>query len=706
MKYSAVHVLIVLAVALAGMAYAESPKLILVCSQQNDLFRVLDGKASDLERFDEATEAIQAAPVGAGVLVLADEYPETTTELDPSLFAAAAAKDLRLYVEYPSQLPGLEVGPPKATTKWERAAVAADVFGDDLEVLRILGIHGCHFVPVEAENAAIVMARIAGFDTAVYGLPKETAPILFEHPRGDVLVGTTKLSQFVTARYAPADAWKTIWDWILRWATRSEEEIKLEWTSTVRSSFEREEALPKDVELQAQHRGTQWFFNADLFPEIPLLEHKQSTTSTQPEAVEFGSQGMREGVLSEILADGSQPQLGAFRNDCMGEGTMALAFDAVLHQDERSRRTSLNLGNFIYFGSEITKGARADAASPAYGLMSWNTNQSFGVFYGDDNARSMLGALAASALLDVDQWDQKIMRCLLANLRTTGRLGFRGRRVEQKDLIAQGWRAYYDQESTHYAPHYEGYMWACFLWAYGQTGFEPFLERTETALRMCMEVYPDQWKWTNGLQQERARILLPLAWLVRVDDTLEHREWLRRIAEDLVKTQDACGAIREELGTVGKGSYAPPVSNEAYGTNEAPLIQENTDALSDMLYTTNFAFLGLHEAAAATGDAFYRDAEDRLAKFLCRIQIRSEVHPQLDGGWFRAFDFKRWEYWASNADAGWGAWSIESGWTNGWISGVLGLRQLDTSFWELTKDSTIERNFDALHAVMFKEGQE
>ena len=39
------------------------------------------------------------------------------------------------------------------------------------------------------------------------------------------------------------------------------------------------------------------------------------------------------------------------------------------------------------------------------------------------------------------------------------------------------------------------------------------------------------------------------------------------------------------------------------GTFEAPLNQENSDPVSDLLYTTNFAFLGLHEAAAATGNA-------------------------------------------------------------------------------------------------------
>ena len=79
--------------------------------------------------------------------------------------------------------------------------------------------------------------------------------------------------------------------------------------------------------------------------------------------------------------------------------------------------------------------------------------------------------------------------------------------------------------------------------------------------------------------------------------------------------------------------------------------------------------LGLHEAAAATGEARLHEAATRLARFLCRIQARSEAHPWLDGAWMRSFDYDRWEYWGSSADAGWGAWSVEAGWTNAWITG-------------------------------------
>ena len=48
----------------------------------------------------------------------------------------------------------------------------------------------------------------------------------------------------------------------------------------------------------------------------------------------------------------------------------------------------------------------------------------------------------------------------------------------------------------------------------------------------------------------------------------------------------------------------------------------------------------------------------------------------LDGAWMRSFDFDIWDYWGSSADAGWGAWCVESGWTNSWIAVVLAMRSV------------------------------
>ena len=55
----------------------------------------------------------------------------------------------------------------------------------------------------------------------------------------------------------------------------------------------------------------------------------------------------------------------------------------------------------------------------------------------------------------------------------------------------------------------------------------------------------------NGVQLQKARMLLPLAWLVRVRDTPQHRAWLSRVADDLLRSQQPCGAIREQICDVG-----------------------------------------------------------------------------------------------------------------------------------------------------------
>ena len=203
-----------------------------------------------------------------------------------------------------------------------------------------------------------------------------------------------------------------------------------------------------------------------------------------------------------------------------------------------------------------------------------------------------------------------------------------------------------------------------------------------------MKAYPHGWSATNDqFNQERARMLLPLAWLVRLDDTPRYREWLRRVATDLTGDMDASGAILTKIS-------AGPASNEAYGTGETTLIQTNGDPNTDLFYTANFALVGLHEAAAATGEALYRDAEEKLVRFFCRVQVKnSAALPEFDGGWFRGFDYRRWEYWGSDADIGWSLYSMETGWIQGEVLSVLALRQMKTSFWEYTAASGIPGHF-------------
>ena len=728
--------LLMLLIAVQTQARDGRKSISLSCSADNDLYVMLLQNKFACTRYDTPDEAINNAKEGSGVLILADGYPAKTTRINASQYEKAASKKLRLFVEYPSYLPGVELGIQRGT-HWERAVISSDIFAPALQKLRILAIHDCHFVAIKSANPDIVIAKVAGFDTAIFGLPEETFPLLTEIPqiqlKGALLVATTKLSQFITARYAPTDAMKAIWKYIFKWLQPDEQVSELNWTPAVRPSYGSDECLPADIERKALKRGIDWFFHSHMLLHPSMLEKYNKATNLPNPAksdpdltqdwpyghridkmienvpVGNGMLGIMEGFDSKIFSDGSQAVRWWNRGDCNGEIAGAMGIAGVVCKNQKYKQTASNIGDWLFFRSMISTGDRLNPNHAAYGLFGWNdspkyagpaSSDGYAVYYGDDNARLMLGMMMAGASQNIDRYDERILKGLLGNLRLSSIYGFQPDRIDQKSLELAGWEKYFTSKRTAFAPHYQAYLWACYLWAYHQTGYDLFLKRAKTAIQMTMDTYPNKWIWTNGIQQERAKMLLPLSWLVRVEDTPTHREWLRKIAEDLLSGQDKCGAIREQIGEAGKGGFPPPASNNAYGTKEAPLIQTNADGVSDLLYTVDFAFLGLHEAAASTGEQFYQDAEDLLAKFLCRIQIRSEKHPELDGGWFRAFDFNRWEYWASNADAGWGAWSIEAGWTQSWITAVLGLRQMKTSIWDLTKESKIEKYFDAIRKQM------
>jgi hypothetical protein len=692
-----------------GIAAEDASRFFFSCRPENDLYRALIAGGVKYPRFDDPAAAVRAAPAGSGVLILADGYPEKPTAIDPAVFDEAVRKKLRMYVEYPAALPDMHIGKPKGD-RLLRGVVTADFFGDALPPMRIVGINGCRYLPMKAEKSYLVLARVAGVDTAVFGL-KDTAtePLLFEHPRGNLLVATSKLSNFITGRYMPEDAWKTIWKSIFRRLQPDSVAPVLQWTPTVRPRYGRDEPLPADVEHQALRRSTDWLTKNRMlrqaaWPKAMLdwSDHygnvRDMPSPNCPEG--DGSLGILEGFSSTIRADGRQPMRYAVRNDCMGEVAMQLALDAAITnrpQAERKRisQISENLLDYIFGRSGLATGYRLNPDDPAYGLVGWALDTSFG-YWGDDNARSGLGVLTVAALKKETRWNDAIARNLLGNLRTTGVYGFRVECLQDFHLKRDGWKSYWRGDHVKLSPHMEAWLWPYFLWAYDKTRFEPFLVRTETAARMLMKAYP-HWFWVNRSgTTERARALLPLAWLVRVEDTPEHRQWLRKVAEDLVALQDSSGAIRETIGDGGPGTP----SNAAYGTAETSLIQANGDPVADMLYTCNFAVIGLHEAAAATGDRFYADAEDKLAKFLCRIQIRSEKHPELDGAWYRGFNFRNWDYWASNSDWEWGPWCTETGWTQPWIAGTLALRHRKTSLWDVVAQAEIGKNFDRIRREM------
>jgi hypothetical protein len=675
------------AAASAATAAARGPWTF-ACTADNDLYRVVRAAGVDCPRFATALEAVRAAGEGSGVLILADGYPERPTAVEPAVFEWAVRKRLRLYVEYAASLPNMAVGPPK-DVQYERGVVASEMFGKSLPPMRIVLVSSCRYLPVRAAKTHLVAAKVAGVDTAVFGLKDAaTEPLLFDHPRGNLLVATTALSHFVVGRYLPNEDWRTIWQTILARLDPQGQQVSLRWTPAVRPSYGPSEPLPAAYEAEAVRRSADWMVRSRVlrhraWPQEAIDRSRTYNTVRDMPRREWpvgdGSFGLLEGFSSTIRRDGSQPMRYAVRNDCTMEAAMLLAFDAAVNSRPDNARRAANLVDYIVKDSGLATGSRADPNSPSFGLIGWALD-SPGSYWGDDNGRAILSAGVVASLSGDRRWNEAIARCILANFRTTGASGFREECIDEKSLQARGWRSYWTGRSVFYSPHHQSWPWACNLWAYQQTRFAPLLSRTKTGLRAMMQAYPARWNWIlRSGTIERSRLVLALAWLVRVEDTPEHRRWLRTVGADLAALQDRCGALRETIGDGGPGLHA----NAEYGTRETSLIQSDGDSVSDMLYSCNFALVGLHEAAAATGDPFYAQAAEKLARFLARIQTRSEAHPELDGTWYRAFDFRRWDYWASSADWEWGPWCTETGWSQPWIVAGLALRQRRTSLWDL-----------------------
>ena len=382
---------------------AKVKQLILSCRLDNGLFRVLGENRVPVERYPSPAEAVGAAVEGDGVMVLADGYPGTATPMEESIYDAAARKKLKLYVEFPSFLPGVPLGEVAylRTGEYgaiiERTVVASDAFGEALPRLRIMMIHDCHYLPAEAESPHLVLGRVEGYDTAVYGVPSPAAQILFEHQRGDLLVATTKLSQFVTARYAPYEAWPHVWKMILGWTLPGGEAPFMSWTPTVRPRHSRAAALPADETVATIRRGVDYYGRSRLFihPDWPESTGVEPISPEWPEG--DGSHGIGECYISKrTFFDGSQAVSRSARTDCNLEAALGLACGSVLFEEESYAETAKTLNDLIMLESTICRdNGRSDPESPVYGLLSYHTGDVEGGYWADDNARALLGAIGS-----------------------------------------------------------------------------------------------------------------------------------------------------------------------------------------------------------------------------------------------------------------------------------------------------------------------
>ena len=696
----------------------------------NDLYRTMVANFDGVKLCRSLDEAIALKNDVKGVMILADGYPEQKTRVTFEQVEALLSSEVRVYIEYPENNDALGItgyGDEKAMESARGVVVDSDKLQTPLYSL--LYVNGALFPtkPFDAakvgskdNNAWLVAAKVAGYDVAEYALNDAASYVLLEE-NGRVLTAATKFSQWISARYAPYERYQKFWASVLTWLNCGEPAPVMSYKPAVCPARAKNATLSKEDYIDAVRRNSDWFFNSGF-----LLSDTDEKAYVAPRAqrdiplqVEFhidktgdGRNGLIESFASgaQFNPDGSEKVRFIKRADCNGEAAGALALAYRTTGNERYKDAAYNLVNWLLRESALSCDSRADAKSPQYGFLDWNDDPACPEqYYGDDAARAILGLIEAISILgkDGEQFQQRLLEIIIANFRTTGVNGFRGSNIHASALAANGWKYFYDREITNFAPHFEAMLWACYLWAYERTGWEPLLQRTKIGIALMMDAYEkDQWRWTNGLQQERAKMILPLAWLVRLEPTEQHEAWLRQIVGDVMMFQDETGGIQERLGK-GQGLFGSYKSNSAYGGAEAPVIQNNGDPCVDNLYTQPFAFLGLTEATRATSNDANRKVYEtylrKLTDFVVRTQQVSDVYPEFDGVWFRGFDYDKWETYGSDGDLEWGVWTTETGWTEAWLSGCVSLRVLDVCVWELSESMDMTDDFATVKEIMLKE---
>lgn len=190
--------------AFSGFA-GQSKTVHVVSNKDNDLVKIIKEQKNIITVLHNKTdEAVKSARKGEGILVLADSYPGGQVKLENSFWEQLRRKKLRAYVEFPSNIPGVKMGEIEKANL-ERAVVSSKFFSGFPDSLGILGINGLHYISITSpgKREHIVAAKVAGFDSAIYGLPKKQSPLLFELDEYRTLVSTTNFSRFISGRYAP-----------------------------------------------------------------------------------------------------------------------------------------------------------------------------------------------------------------------------------------------------------------------------------------------------------------------------------------------------------------------------------------------------------------------------------------------------------------------------------------------------------------------
>ena len=246
----------------------------------NDLVKTLNANYNGVKVYSSLDTALKNAESDKtkGIMVLADNYPNSTTAITESQAAAIYNLGIRIYIEYPSNNVDLGISGYSGTgvMGYDRAIVT-DAAALGIPEYSLLYVHGAQYVKkTDISRSWLVNATVVGYDTVEFydeatGALTDCTPysMLEVNANGNVLVASTKLSQFISARYAPYARWQSLWHSVFSWvAGKDKADVTLPtWTAKLNANYGPDEELADNAYSEAVRLNTEWFLNSGLLKE-------------------------------------------------------------------------------------------------------------------------------------------------------------------------------------------------------------------------------------------------------------------------------------------------------------------------------------------------------------------------------------------------------------------------------------------------------
>jgi hypothetical protein len=207
--------------------------------------------------------------------------------------------------------------------------------------------------PAPAHKVYIAGAQVAGFDTAIFGLPTDPAksvPVIFT-ATDNVLISTLRISNVITARYGPIGHWEGLLGFIFDWLGTGVTLKTL--VPSVRPIYAAAAALPQNSEAAAVAKAVKHLTNTSGLLYSPSISTLQALTTHCPVTAEHAALQpsvvcIDEGFSSTIDSMGRQhgetgncPACGCIdKNSCANTRTDDNAQSAIGYDNSTPRNSS------------------------------------------------------------------------------------------------------------------------------------------------------------------------------------------------------------------------------------------------------------------------------------------------------------------------------------------------------------------------------